>query len=114
MGSVAAVVGYRERPVGAGACVGVAGNEHADQQAAKGACTSLQQVTVHKAVTDIRGEVGLEEMPDEYSDSEVLGGAPGSLTMRWLMMTVMMMTVRSAQGGHLLLTGTLGGGGAQS
>ena len=46
--------------------VEVVSNEHADQQGAKGVRISLQQVTVHKAVTDIWAE--------------------RSLMMRWLMM----------------------------
>ena len=58
--------------------VGVMGNERADRQAAKGACISLQQVTVHKAVTDIWADLGLEEMPDEYSDSDVSRGSRNS------------------------------------
>ena len=47
---------------------GMEGNERADQQAVKGAKASLHQVTAHKAVADIWAELGLEEMPDEYSD----------------------------------------------
>ena len=43
----------------------VVGHEQADQQAAKGAKISLQQVIVHKTVTGIWAELGLEEMPDE-------------------------------------------------
>ena len=51
------------------------GNEWADQQAAKGAKLSLQQVAVHKTVTDIWAELGFEEMPDEYSDPDVSRGS---------------------------------------
>ena len=50
----------------------------------------MQQVTVHKAVTDIWADLGLEEMPDEYLDSDVSGG-PRSLMMRCLMMRVILM-----------------------
>ena len=34
---------------------------------------SLHQVIVHKIVTDIWTELGLEEIPNEYSDSDILG-----------------------------------------
>ena len=45
---------------------------------ATGTNISLQQVTVHKTITDIWKELGLEEMPKEYSDSNVgLKRVPG-------------------------------------
>ena len=61
--------------------LGMVGSEHANQQAVKGAKVSLQQVTVHKTATNIWTELGLGEMPNEYSDSDVLGGGPGSRVM---------------------------------
>ena len=40
-----------------------------------GARMSLHQVTVHNTVTDVWADFGLEEMPDEYLDSDVFGGS---------------------------------------
>ena len=51
--------------------VGQVGNGHAGQQETKGPKVSLQQLTVHK--TRIRTKLGLEEMLDESTGSDVLG-----------------------------------------
>ena len=43
-------------------------------RAAKGASISLQPVSVHKAITDIRADLGLEEMPHEKNGLRCVWG----------------------------------------
>ena len=76
VGSLAVAGGQCQFPVGAFACRG-GGNERADQQAAKGAKISLQQVTVHKRWLIFGLRWGLRKCLEERTDSDVLGGGGG-------------------------------------
>ena len=88
--------------------VRVVGKEQADQQAAKGARTSLQQVTVHKTITDIWANLGSEEMPDEYSDSDVFWGSRISEDQVLDDESDFDTSVKRPSGCRLLLTGARG------